>query len=397
MCKWMRGLMLAAIAIMAMANQADAQDYCVGVKNTVISGPAVQNDTKVITGTGQSGITNLTRTGGPTPWPQAWADANCFGIYAVDVGVWVEGRQPPPAGSHVCGNYIGNTSEVEQQYNVCYAFLNKVNSGPHGLLGDSSGSVQVSMVYMSQTYLDGTWGVTSQHLYNNTYRSGHAVVSYNVTLAAVCEQQGYPWHWEEGVGCTDNYASPILLPMRGEVNHAWSDFKLTAPKPAIFDIDGDGAKDTLGWVAPGSNLGFLWLDRNHNGVVDNGTELFGDAMLPGVTNGFRALAQIAPQGEDGRLNAIDSNDPIYKDLLLWEDRNADGFSQQNEIRPLSEVYASIGLGFIRLPNQKDQYGNNLGMQGWAEQRTSPGLNRAKSQKEHETRTRTIIDVFFVKQ
>lgn len=55
--------------------------------------------------------------------------------------------------------------------------------------------------------------------------------------------------------------------------------------------------------------GFLVLDKNHNGEIDNGSELFG----PSTNNGFEELRAYDSDGN----NWIDENDPIFNDLLIW--------------------------------------------------------------------------------
>ena len=134
---------------------------------------------------------------------------------------------------------------------------------------------------------------------------------------------------------------------RGNKEDTHAFYRLSAPR-VFFDLDGDGDLDFISWTAAGSNLAFLAMDRNGNGTIDNGKELFGNYTTTGAMDGFRALQLSAPQGTDGRDNAIDAADPIYSKLLLWEDRNSDATSQPEELRPLSDIYASIGLGFIPL-------------------------------------------------
>lgn len=80
-----------------------------------------------------------------------------------------------------------------------------------------------------------------------------------------------------------------------------------------FDIDADGQDDQIAFVGPGS--GFLALDKNGNGMVDNGRELFG--ALSG--NGF---ADLAKHDQDGN-GWIDESDAIYEHLRIWS-RDADG-------------------------------------------------------------------------
>ena len=97
----------------------------------------------------------------------------------------------------------------------------------------------------------------------------------------------------------------------------------------LFDHDADGIKTATGWVKPDD--GFLVMDRNNNGVIDNGRELFGDAtpLYAGGTaaDGFAALAQEDTNG-DGRVDHLDAN---WSKLRVWRDLNQDGVSQSNEL------------------------------------------------------------------
>ncbi|GAB6093866.1 hypothetical protein JCM14469_01180 [Desulfatiferula olefinivorans] len=78
-----------------------------------------------------------------------------------------------------------------------------------------------------------------------------------------------------------------------------------------FDLDSDGKNDTLHTLAPGS--GFLVFDRNADGRITNGTELFG----PQSGDGFAELA-VHDQDANGW---IDENDAIYRKLALWRREN----------------------------------------------------------------------------
>ena len=74
-----------------------------------------------------------------------------------------------------------------------------------------------------------------------------------------------------------------------------------------FDIDSDGHDDQISFVDPGS--GFLALDKNADGVINNGTELFGTASGDG-------FADLAVYDDDGN-QWIDENDSVFKDLRIW--------------------------------------------------------------------------------
>lgn len=80
-----------------------------------------------------------------------------------------------------------------------------------------------------------------------------------------------------------------------------------------FDLDTDGVEDLVSFVAPGS--GFLALDLNGDGRINNGGELFG----PNSGDGFAELAEYDLDGN----NWIDENDPVYERLRIWT-KDADG-------------------------------------------------------------------------
>ena len=95
-----------------------------------------------------------------------------------------------------------------------------------------------------------------------------------------------------------------------------------------FDIDGDGKAEKTGWVD--NNDAFLVLDRNENGIIDNGREFFGDQH--GAANGFEELARF-DDNRDGRIDALDK---IYDALKLWQDRNGNGTSESDELLSLKD-------------------------------------------------------------
>ena len=83
-----------------------------------------------------------------------------------------------------------------------------------------------------------------------------------------------------------------------------------------FDIDANGTTEQIATLKPGS--GFLALDKNQDGVINNGSELFG----PNSGNGFSELAKY----DSDNNGFIDEADPIYDSLRIWQ-RNEDGSQQ----------------------------------------------------------------------
>ncbi|MEW6036671.1 MAG: hypothetical protein AB1648_00180 [Pseudomonadota bacterium] len=106
-------------------------------------------------------------------------------------------------------------------------------------------------------------------------------------------------------------------------------------RPILFDHDADGMKTGSGWIQ--GDDAFLVLDRNGNGLIDSGRELFGDSTLKSngqlARDGFDALADL-DANHDGVLNAADA---AFANLRLWRDLNQDGNSQGNELFTLNQL------------------------------------------------------------
>ena len=128
-------------------------------------------------------------------------------------------------------------------------------------------------------------------------------------------------------------SDPIVLDLDGDGIELSS-----ASKGVRFDLDADGRTEKMATATGGDGL--LALDRNGNGVIDDGRELFGDQN--GAKNGFEELARF-----DSNLDgAIDSRDAVFDRLRVWADSNLDGISQAGELLTLSNAgISSINLGY----------------------------------------------------
>jgi hypothetical protein len=119
-----------------------------------------------------------------------------------------------------------------------------------------------------------------------------------------------------------------------------------------FDLMAAGQKISTGWV--GSGDGLLAMDRNGNGTIDDGSELFGSATKladgSNARTGYEALAALDTNG-DGKL---DSKDAAFGDLRVWVDANADGVSQAGELSSLKDR----GITSLDLNAQKGTQTNN---------------------------------------
>ena len=131
---------------------------------------------------------------------------------------------------------------------------------------------------------------------------------------------------------------------------------LSCSPPVLFDHDADGTRTGTGWVAPDD--AWLVLDRDGNGSIDSGRELFGVDTAITVTEvpfggsqaitytrtartGFEALRALdtgnGTAGSAGYGDGVfDANDAAFTQVRLWQDLNQDGISQGNELSSLAD-------------------------------------------------------------
>jgi hypothetical protein len=149
--------------------------------------------------------------------------------------------------------------------------------------------------------------------------------------------------------------SPIIIDVDG------SGFHLTSAAHGVpFDFFGDGRTIQMAWIAPGSTNAFLVLPRD--GQVTNGKELFGNITpqpRSADPNGFLALASLNALTGGRDRSVIDSRDPLYYKLRLWQFSNRDGKVVAGKLSTLPQLgIKAIYLNYSTTTTT-DRYGNQF--------------------------------------
>lgn len=170
------------------------------------------------------------------------------------------------------------------------------------------------------------------------------------TCGGTCEKDG---------SCTYTFeCSPILIAV-GES----ADIQLSSAQDGVwFDLEAKGTREWVAWTQKDEPVAFLVRDVNHNGRIDDGSELFGNhTLLPSgavAPNGFYALAAYdLPENGGNGDGVIDAQDAIWSELKLWIDWNHNGVSEPNELYSFEDLgLTQISLDY-KSTNRSDEFGN----------------------------------------
>jgi len=286
---------------------------------------------------GQGGTINFTY---PCDWTPNWASD-------VNPGGKGPGGAPGPNSLGGPGGFGGGPGTGGSNISCLDKAGGNLGSGPEGPPGENTTDVP------SQGTLGGQKGPGTVNTFvdptNCAPSGGGCGLTFDGGGSNACECD------PDSPDCV----SPILIDVAG------NGFQLsTAAAGVNFDIRAIGAAQRVSWTTASSDDAWLALDRNGNGTIDDGSELFGNFTPqpnPPVgqqRNGFFALAEYDKPVNGGNGDGlITPSDGIFSSLRLWQDRNHNGISEAAELISLQ----AVGIKTMELDYQEakkeDENGN----------------------------------------
>jgi hypothetical protein len=159
--------------------------------------------------------------------------------------------------------------------------------------------------------IDPVWGMIGGMI-DEVFNLAQTVYRYSKSLA-----------WSSGV-------DPLVLDLDGDGLETVA----IGDQAVYFDVDGDFFGERTGWLK--GDDGFLTLDLNRNGRIDDIGEMFGSRS----DSGFGDLSAL-DSNRDGAITAADSD---FGRLTVWQDRDQDGLTDAGELKTLTELgIARIGI------------------------------------------------------
>ena len=149
------------------------------------------------------------------------------------------------------------------------------------------------------------------------------------------------------------YSTPLVLDLNGNGIET-----LSASNGVLFDLNGTGNAQQWGWVGGGDGL--LALDRNGDGSINNGSELFGAGFVMNdgkrAADGFAALASLDSNSD----HMLQASDEQFYQLRVWVDANHDGKTDAGELKSLADL-GIIELNLNAAQTSEVNNGNYVGL------------------------------------
>lgn len=284
--------------------------------------------------------------------------------------------------SHQFGDYnwLEYIVETRRQVDLLCALFSSVGVEAYvvGVAGSAASASDTYTASVRRQVPVPDWGryqTSGQHWrywlgvrYSNGSTASHADIYSRTEEEVDCSiyDSGGSYYVWDGSSCVEYLGSPLIVDAARDGYHLTS-----AAEGVLFDLDADGTPERTAWTRAESDDAFLAMDRNGNGRIDDGSELFGNrtpahAGQADVTalNGFEALRflQGPSYGVSTIDRQIDSADAAFARLLLWRDANHDGLSTADELTPLGATVAAIGTDY-KEKRRVDRFGNQFRQKG----------------------------------
>ncbi|MGH9370883.1 MAG: hypothetical protein ACRD15_05070 [Vicinamibacterales bacterium] len=316
---------------------------------TGLPAAAFANQTSIeIPGCGRVMNRNTSHQFGPFNWLEYIVETE--GVFDI-CGQWIVSVD-----AHVPG--VANSGLYRQ--GLRYAVARRQVMVPAYRRWQTNGNHFASGVIPNPFCCSGAWPTGTTVSFADVNPPGHSDPAYE------CSLQGGDYYWN-GFECVYTPGSPII------VDTGRNGYRLTNVSLGVrFDLDADGTPELVAWTREGSDDAFLAMDRNGNGRIDDGSELFGNytpahADRRDVTteNGFEALGYLGSPsyGVSVPDRRIDARDAAFERLLLWRDLNHNGFSEPEELQAAAAAgVVAIGTDY-KNKKRVDRFGNEFRQKG----------------------------------
>ncbi|WP_348697802.1 SdrD B-like domain-containing protein [Duganella fentianensis] len=261
---------------------------------------------------------------------KVWRDANHNGIQ--DSGEEGIGGISVALFDSTTNKQVGSTIKTDANGNYKFADL---NPGTYYLVFDKT-NVTVTFASDKGTYNMSNWKWGVKNVGSNDAidsdvvgdAKDYANVTHTDTITLTSGKNDMSW---------DATITPIAIDLNGDGIHTIAREAMTGS----FDLLGTGKAIQTGWLSSGD--GFLAIDSNANGSIDDISELFGGAAKGA---GFAKL-ETFDSNHDG---VVDAKDAQFAELRVWQDANSNGKTDAGELMTLEQAgVASLKVSFVELP------------------------------------------------